>query len=170
MKKYISLILLIITLTTGNGYYLYFTYLQHNVQQDIKSKLEGTIPNKNLSIIVITNSNNNKIFWTRKDKEFRYEGKMFDIVKVKIKNNKTYYYCLNDVNENILVANFLKNNKRINKILLKLRKILINKYLPKDTLTNKISNKTNILFCIITEHYKSKTINIISPPPQTDLI
>lgn len=40
-----------------------------------------------------------KIEWEEKGKEFYLDGEMYDVAKIKIKNGKTYLYCLNDKKE-----------------------------------------------------------------------
>ena len=166
MRKYISFILLIIILFFSNGYYLYFKYLQHNIQLEIKHGIRKGLKEKDLSIIIVSLNNEKEIEWTKKNKEFRYKGMMYDIVKTKIKSNKKIYYCINDIKEKKLIANYTKHNRRRNKVLLKLKKILSNKYLPENYSINNKIGKANVYFAEYQFFYKSRFIGTLSPPPK----
>ncbi len=166
MRKYISFILLIIILFISNGYHLYFKYLQHNIQHEIKHKIKNGLNENELFVIVVSTNNEKEIEWTKKNKEFRYKGEMYDLVKIKIKNNKKIYYCINDVKEEHLIANFTKQNRRRNKILLRLKKLLNNKYFPKTYSVNNKILQANIYFTEYQFLYKSRFKEILSPPPK----
>jgi len=59
----------------------------------------------------------NKIIWTRKGKEFKFNDEMYDIVKVEIKNNMVTYFCIHDKDEKELTQVFdtlVKNNNTNN--------------------------------------------------------
>jgi hypothetical protein len=91
---------------------------------------------------------------------------MYDVVKTKIKNGKKYYYCINDVKEKKLITSFFRNNRRKNKSLLKLKKILSKKYLS-NKFSKRISIKnTNLYLFENQEFYKSKILEVLSPPPE----
>ncbi len=166
IKKYISLILLIIILFLSNGYQLYFRYLQHNIRQEIKHEIKNGLNENELSIIVVSDNDEKEIEWTKKNKEFRYKGEMYDIVKTKINGNKKIYYCINDVKEEHLIANFTKHNRRRNKILLRIKKLLSNKYLPKNNSENNKILQANIYFAEYQFLYKSRFKETLSPPPK----
>jgi hypothetical protein len=166
MRKYISLILLIIILFISNGYHLYFKYLQNNIQQEIKHKIRKGLKEKDLSIIVVSLNNEKEIEWIKKNKEFRYKGLMYDVVKTKIKINKKIYYCINDIKEKNLIANYTRHNRRRNKVLLKLKKVLSNKYLPENYSINNKIKKANVYFAEYKFFYKSRFMETLSPPPK----
>jgi predicted transcriptional regulator len=145
---------------------LYFKYLQHNIQQEINNEIKEGLNEKDLSVVIIPLKDENKITWTKKNKEFKYKGLMYDVVKTKIKNGKKYYYCINDVKEKKLITSFFRNNRRKNKSLLKLKKILSKKYLS-NKFSKRISIKnTNLYLFENQEFYKSKILEVLSPPPE----
>ncbi|MDX1830090.1 MAG: hypothetical protein R3342_11145 [Lutibacter sp.] len=145
---------------------MYFKYLQHNIQQEINNEIKEGLNEKDLSVVIIPLKDENKIIWTKKNKEFKYKGLMYDVVKTKIKNGNRYYYCINDVKEKQLITSFFRNNRRKNKSLLKLKKILSKKYLS-NKFSKKISIKnTNIYLFENQEFYKSKILEVLSPPPE----
>jgi len=145
---------------------LYFKYLQHNIQQEINNEIKEGLNEKDLSVVIIPLKDENKIIWTKKNKEFKYKGLMYDVVKTKIKNGNKYYYCINDVKEKKLITSFFRNNRRKNKSLLKLKNILSKKYLS-NKFSKRISIKnTNIYLFENQEFYKSKILEVLSPPPE----
>lgn len=145
---------------------MYFKYLQHNIQQEINNEIKEGLNEKDLSVVIIPLKDENKIIWTKKNKEFKYKGLMYDVVKTKIKNGKKYYYCINDVKEKQLITSFFRNNRRKNKFLFKLKKNLSKKYLSKKFSTKVSIKNTNVFVFENQAFYKSKILEVLSPPPK----
>lgn len=158
--------MLIIIVSLSNGYYLYYKYLQHNIQQEIKNEINEGLNERDLSVVIISLKDENKIIWTKKNKEFKYKGLMYDVVKTTTKNGKKYYYCINDVKEKKLITSFFRNNRRKNKFLFKLKKNLSKKYLSKKFSTKISIKNTNVFVFENQEFYKSKILDVLSPPPE----
>ncbi len=91
------------------GQYTAFTITQHKIHKQIKHLVEQQIPNNYLHKIIINHPN--QIRWTKKDKEFWYQGFMYDIVRSEKHNNAIMYYCIQDRAESDLVKNFQKNQQ-----------------------------------------------------------
>ena len=170
MRKFTSLILLVIILFVSNGYHLYFKYLQYQIQEEVKHEIKNGLNEKDLSLIIVSTKNINKIKWTKKNKEFSYKGEMYDVVKIKTENNKTYFYCLNDVKEKDLIANYSHHNRHKNNILSILKKVLNSKYIQKSLILNSKHGNTDIHFSNFTQLYKSVFSEILSPPPKIQLL
>ncbi len=166
MKKYTSLILLFIFMFVSGGYQIYFKYLQYDIKQEIKHEIRKGLSEQELTLIVISSKNENEIHWIKKDKEFRYKGLMYDVVKTKINDNKKYYYCINDIKEKNLIANYTRHNKRRNKALLRLRKVLSDKYLPENLSDNLKIYKADIYFAEYRQNYNSIYLETLPPPPK----
>jgi hypothetical protein len=166
MKKTISLILLTSILFISNGYYLYFKYLQHSIHQEIKHEIIKGLNEEDLSLIIVPLTEVRNIEWTKLNKEFVYNGLMYDVVKTKIKNNKKYYYCINDNKEEKLIAYYLSHNKRRNKLLLLLKKLYSHKYFPNSFSINIKTSIANIYHDRCQNTYRSIYIETIPPPPQ----
>jgi hypothetical protein len=168
LKKVIALILLFFILFVNNGYYLYFKYLQYSIRLEVRREIENGRQNENLSLIIISFANNEKINWTEKGREFKYKGAMYDVVKTQIENGIKYYYCFNDVKEKNLISKFLTGGKKKKRHLLFFQKVLNNKYLA-----GRISTPNNKLkhanpFSLYMSFYNSLIIGNISHPPQSD--
>ena len=108
--------------------------MQYKIQKEVKQKIRKGLRDEDLSIIVVSVNDESEINWIKPQKEFRYKGEMYDVVNIKIENQKKYYYCIWDVKEKQLIANYNKTNnnkqnkeriKRISNILLFFQVILI---------------------------------------------
>jgi hypothetical protein len=47
-------------------------------------------------------------------KILKYKGEMYDVVKIKNKGHKNYYYCICDIKEKQLIAHYQKTQKKNN--------------------------------------------------------
>jgi len=166
MKKYISITLLSIFLFLGFGYQLYFQFLQYNIQQEIKREIRNGLNEQNLTLIVVSSKNENEIHWIKKDKEFKYKGLMYDVIKTTTKGGKKYYFCINDIKEKELIVNYTRHNKRRKKALLRLRKVLSNKYIAENLFENLKIYKADIYFVEYRQNYNSIFSETLSPPPK----
>ncbi len=167
IKKYISLFLLSGILFGSSGYYLYFKYLQYNIKHRIKKEIKSGIYQNRLTVFVVPASETDGIEWVKRNEEFKYKECLYDVVKTEVLNGKKYIYCINDSKENELITGFLRNSKRRNKILLRLIRILSNKYI--------VSGYTGITVDIVScfrfneyrKIYYPRTVDIPSPPPKS---
>jgi hypothetical protein len=165
LRKYISAILIFVFLFDLGGYYLLFCIWQNNTRKEIRQEIRNGLKEDDLSLIIVSINEVSGISWIESDKEFRYQGDMYDVVKIKIHNQKKYYYCIRDINEKQLIANYNKNHsskketgKRIKEFkyqYIPLKISLTDLIYPVDLTTNEIA----VL-------YKSNIIDIHSPPPK----
>jgi hypothetical protein len=99
LKRSIAILMLLLLFVGLNGYYLVFKIEQRQVRKEIKQKIKNKIPDNELHIIVVDASNIGEIEWEKENKEFKYHGDLFDIVRSEIIQNGTRYYCINDHQE-----------------------------------------------------------------------
>lgn len=114
-NKLSSFIITIFFLFNSGGYFVYFKLRQWYIQEEIEEELIKKMDESQLSLIIISLNDRSTIHWTRKNKEFSYNGMMYDIVKSKTVNQQRYLYCISDVKEKQLIDNFIKTNNRHNK-------------------------------------------------------
>ncbi len=120
LRKYLSVILLFFFLFNIGGYYLWFNYVKNNIQKEIRQEIRRGLSEKVLTLITVPVNDETGICWIKPGKEFTYRGKMYDVVKTSIFNNKKFYYCINDVKEKKLNHDFSKNtesNQKARKLL-----------------------------------------------------
>jgi hypothetical protein len=110
MRKYITFIFIIIFVFNISGYYLLFHILQDNIKNEIEIKKREGVKEKYLSLIIIPISKASDISWIETNKEFKYKGNMYDVVKKSIVKDKIYLYCINDTKEKQLIENYNKNH------------------------------------------------------------
>jgi len=166
MKRSASFILLLLFLFISDGYHLYFRYLQHKIQQEVKAEIRQGLDKEDLSLIVVPVHGRQEIFWTKKDKEFRYKGSMYDVVSTEIRGENIYYYCLNDVKEKQLIARYNRNNRRRTQALQNLKRVMGNKYFPQKQISNTDLCHTDILLAGYQEQYTSVIPETDPPPPE----
>jgi hypothetical protein len=105
--KFVALLITVLFLYNSLGYlFLYFPtsyFIKHFVHKAIKEK---KIKPEDLSILVfnISDLKNNKyeFIWKKPDKEFRFNGKMYDIEDKVVNGDSVYYTVYYDHKENIL--------------------------------------------------------------------
>ncbi len=169
MRKFLSLILLIVVLLAGEGWYLSFIYLQHTVREEAEYEIRKGLKDEDLTLIVVTPGREQEITWTKKDREFRYRGSMYDVVRIKVRDGKKYYYCLNDVKEKEIIADFSRSHKKHDKTLQNLQEVFSNKYLPEGFSIQEIRNSFLIAYSGYRCFYRSRVVGTESPPPKPNL-
>ncbi len=90
------------------GHFIVFKVLEYKTKKEIKTRIKLGVSEDELVLLKIPKSMEekpNKYFQRIHEKEFRYKGEMYDIVKKENKTDTTYYYCIHDVKESKLFAN-----------------------------------------------------------------
>jgi hypothetical protein len=106
VKKLISILLLFVFWISSIGYFHVFRLMQSEIRHSIKSQLEQGVPEKDL--VRISFQGTEKPDWVREGKEFRHQGRMYDIVRSGCEDGKTVFYCIDDRKESLLVARMEK--------------------------------------------------------------
>jgi hypothetical protein len=167
VRKYISIALTIIVLFNLGGYYLMFCIAQYNIRKEIKKEIINGLNNKDLTLIIVPFNDESNLCWIESNKEFRYKGEMYDVVKIQNQCQKKYYYCINDRKEKQLIANYDKNHNT-KKDSGKKIKNLFNFFLyQQKSVVIKYTDTSDLPFAAIKVLYKLRTITIHSPPPKS---
>lgn len=103
MKRVTGIFLLLIFTFNLVGYYPVFRVLQLQARREIKTRIKNSVPSHELHAIN-ANQNEPEMHWHQEGKEFRLNGKMYDIVHVETKDGETIYHCVDDVDEARLFA------------------------------------------------------------------
>jgi len=107
MRKLISILLLIMFLQPP-GYVLIFKVQQYQIRKEMKHRIKNGVPEEELALLKIPRKleeESNHVFQRIHEREFRYEGKMYDIVRQEQYGDTTWYYCVSDEKETVLFAN-----------------------------------------------------------------
>jgi hypothetical protein len=168
MKKSLSIVMVFVFFYSIMGSYLNFTIEQYRLKEEIKEKIISSLPEKELTLVKITASDEEKLTWMEDGKEFRYNGSMYDIVKIKRNSGVTYYYCFCDVNESKLLINLdkLVKNQTDNSPSKTTQKKQDITYLFQSILFPQDLPTIPVLYLDCPSSYKSIISDILSPPPR----
>jgi len=147
---------------------LIFNILKNENRNNIFEKIKKE-SNLLIEKINFDTQNVNQIVWKKKDKEFIYKNKFYDIVKIENKANQIIIYCVQDILEKDLTKLFSENisnsSKSSNQKNLKLNIFQIFLFFEKITIKNIFDSKKF--------KFKNQISNIISikikplfPPPK----
>lgn len=118
------------------GYFIIFNTLQYQAKTEIKRSIKNNLPQNKLTVIAVPIKEIPGLDWYEDNQEFRYQGKMYDIVRSETKNNIRYYYCINDTQEDDLFASLGEH---------------ISKHVNQDVSHNK--NTKNVIQKVIKDYY-----------------
>ncbi|HET6273689.1 MAG TPA: hypothetical protein VFG32_11950 [Bacteroidota bacterium] len=104
MTRTIAIVFLVLYAYNIAGYLAVFKTMQYHVRKEIKRQIKEAVPQKDLTLITIAEGEESALNWI-KDNEFRYMGNLFDVVRYSRQNDTTYYYCVNDTQEELLFEN-----------------------------------------------------------------
>ena len=107
MKKVLASSLLAILFTSQVGYYFIYTIQQYIIKEQIEKELLANIPDSSLEVINAEQFAD-KIEWNENEKEFSLDGVLYDVVRIKSSEGKTFLYCINDKQEKQLLDNLAK--------------------------------------------------------------
>ena len=99
MKKLFSIALVLVFSYSFIGFYLNFVIEQTVIKEQVKEKIIRNLPDNELTLIRISSHEKGKITWMEDGKEFRLEGNLYDVVKIKKEKDSICYYCFCDVKE-----------------------------------------------------------------------
>jgi hypothetical protein len=119
LRKIFVIGLLIALGFTQVGYYICMLHSQYELKEKIKHTVLKQLKNEDLTIISLTD-NINKIYWEDDDdeKEFSFNGQMYDLVRTDTLNGRILLYCFNDKKEQQLIDLYnavTKNNSATDK-------------------------------------------------------
>ena len=107
MKKALASLLLAILFISQVGYYFIYTIQQYIIKEQIEKELLANIPDSSLEVINAEQFAD-KIEWNENEKEFSLDGVLYDVVRIKSSEGKTFLYCINDKQEKQLLDNLAK--------------------------------------------------------------
>ncbi|HSH64278.1 MAG TPA: hypothetical protein VLB84_00420 [Bacteroidia bacterium] len=173
MKKASAILLLFVFTFNLVDFLLVFKVQQYQVRKQIKQLIKQGVPDDELVQISITSENHMQLDW-KHEKEFRYKGTMYDIVKTEIiDDTTTIYHCVTDKQETALFANLdeqvrknmdTKNNG--NNPLKNSFKLLSNIYFQPQTHAWILPQINAVIKCEFSHFYSSPALDITGPPPK----
>ncbi len=151
-----------------------FKTLHYKAKSEVKQKIKQSVPENELVLITVSVTDNKSLKWTKPNKEFRYKGEMYDIVRQETKDEMISYSCIHDFKESKLFANINEHiqrhiadnpiqRKKANILLKRMFKVFYCNDLEFISFptTFKLINYKNYL-----QAYNSIYIHVLDPPPK----
>jgi hypothetical protein len=164
--KSVSLVLVLFLLFNVSGYYIWFNIAQDKIRKEIRSQIKAGLKDESLTIIRITEEIAPEIKWIRAKEEFTFRGEMYDVVKMEDRDGSKLIYCLNDVKEKKLIADFARKNDS-NQKTRKLLSYFTYNFVFQPVILNNIREISDLNFCIPVFDIKSKIKEVAVPPPKS---
>jgi hypothetical protein len=111
MKKSLSILVLGIFLFNTMGYYFVFKVNQSIIQAEIRGMIRSGVHHTSYTLVKVDHPEANPKFKMLDHNEFTYCGQLYDIVCQTVKGNTTWFYCLNDRQEEKLISGFERIQK-----------------------------------------------------------
>jgi hypothetical protein len=104
VKTLLSLTLLFALLLKMGGFYAILSFEREEIREKVERKLLNSIQKSELICIVENAENLSKIEWERSEREFSFEGNLYDVVYKETIAGVNHFYCLSDDDETKLEA------------------------------------------------------------------
>lgn len=163
--KFLAMVLFAIFLINSTLLFIFFEFKRVIIKHEIKNNILSQIPDNQLLKF-------SKALNFDKD-EFEINGKMYDVVKIKITPKNTIVYCYEDHKEtslnqkidSLIKEGFTKNpfSKNQQKLIDFLHQIYISSSIPNFIFFAQNANKQHFPYKL---HLLYEVISIISPPPK----
>src|SRR5512145_2319928 len=96
MRRISSISLLFVLIFQGAGHFFVFKIQQHEIRREMKRRIKAGVPETELVLFKILDQKPDPAFQRVDAHEFRFDGKMYDIVRRESHGDTTWYYCLSD--------------------------------------------------------------------------
>ncbi len=107
-RPFLSFLILVIFMFTMVGTFnSYFTFLN---RQHFQAQVKQQRP-EDLKRLIFSENEYRKIKWEDKDREFEFNGKMYDVASIQFKEGLYTITCENDLIEDLLIG-FLKSDSK----------------------------------------------------------
>ncbi|MER3524872.1 MAG: hypothetical protein C4326_12685 [Ignavibacteria bacterium] len=115
MKRFVVLIFLFLYLYNFVGYLAVFSVLQYRIKKDVKHRLLSALPLSQLTQLSFSiherQDRAHAMQWIEND-EFRYEGKMYDVVRIVADDDSMHIFCVRDDQEEKVLADLDSHVRR----------------------------------------------------------
>ena len=104
MKKLLAIILTGIFLFNTCGYYFAFLMKEKELKEEMKHLIHSGFFSDQYETLVLNDLVKDHDFHWIDNKEFRYHGKLFDIIDSQVEGNVVILRCINDKKEDCLIS------------------------------------------------------------------
>lgn len=104
MRKIVSIIFVGLFLLNSFGYYFIFTLNQRIIKDEMRTLIRKGFFREHYEQLAISTPSANPDFKWCGDREFRYNGKMYDLISMDITGTSVIFNCINDTKEDQIIA------------------------------------------------------------------
>ena len=145
--------------------------MRMKVQSDIKKQIKEGVPESELHVISFSKGYSPD--WVKPDKEFRLNGRMYDVVRTEEDLSKTTYYCVDDQQETKLFTSLdqlirgqlLNQQSPVGKTHHTALTILTLKYYWNPTDISIYSGIVSVTYAEVEEKLCEGFTSLLTPPP-----
>ena len=175
MKRIISFIFLCLLVMKIGGYFAFLTIQQLIFREESREKILQHLPTNKLTKLSFSDQEFQEIDWEDVDKEFYYEGSLYDVVEIGFEQKNHIIYCIADENETEIYSELQQMSKAQNdEIPIKNTMIsFLNLLNLKYTIPSILSFKSNVVIHNkklfignLASNYLSIPISLFFPPPE----
>jgi len=106
IKRLLASGLILLFLFNIFGYYFIYQYNRFLIRLEVKARIRSGTMNEQAEILVLSNPLPSHDFRWINRKEFRYRGRLYDVISIKRNGDSTLIHCINDKNEESLIARY----------------------------------------------------------------
>jgi hypothetical protein len=174
LKRIIAISLLGIFTFNLMGFFLLFKIQQFRISQETTYYIKRDVPKDKLALITITSENRSDLDW-KHEREFRYKGVVYDIVKKEMIDAHTaVYHCLTDelvttlfLDLDELVKKNMEAKNKGNDLIKNLYELFLSGIyaLPQKLIWTLFPTDSSVSYLYLTD-YSSPVFDITGPPPK----
>jgi len=146
------------------GNYLVFELNKMMVKQEMQSLIRTRKSNNHSLILKVFQPTHNPDFQRIEDREIKYKGRLYDIIRETKQGNITIFCCIQDNKEEMLIAGF--KNVQHRKITLALLHNLITQALPFEVTSVTDQQGIDFIFPDKTDRISPVYLILFAPPPE----
>jgi hypothetical protein len=174
MKRLAAIVVIILMLFNSMGYFVVFKTIQYSVKREIKRKIKNQLAASELCLIKVAGNDKTRqaeMQWME-EREFRFQGMMYDVVRTCTQNDTVYFYCINDRQEEQLFArldHLVKHQTEsgpVSRHNSKLIKYIVREAIPESTEIKKPGVRPSVLFAAEIFFKGNDMADVPSPPPK----
>jgi hypothetical protein len=173
MKRLISIIFLCLLIMKTVGYFAYLKVQQYILKEEAKEKIIQSLPAEKLVELHFSKTDFKIIKWEEAGKEFVFEGKMYDLVRIQFDGRNYTLFCFSDEEESTIyqeIISFTQNDDLpLKKSLASCFHLLLLKFIAPEILYFKklsYNNQSHNCFNRLTQLYSSIPKVLFIPPPE----
>jgi hypothetical protein len=108
VKKIFAILLLVSFSVQITGYHVFFHLEQTAIKKSAGHRIQRALEEKRTNDFVFTPLEATTLLQWEGDREFRFQGVMYDLIDQKTENGKVHIRCISDNKETSLVKNYRK--------------------------------------------------------------